>query len=512
MGLRWDFRAAAYEKSNHFFWLDTTNPYGGLCFADPALNTGGVDAIVSTGLGQGAGSNYPVLRYCGKDPRPGPKTPLAPRLGLAYRINDKTVVRAGAGIFFDSYEGREIDDSADIYPYSIRFNLNTQQQPTLAKLTNQMFPSYSTFTPFPVSTMNFVAVIESENPLDPYVESANLSVERELARNTTLEVSYIGTHAVHLLNRHDIAQPYQISAANLPFCQANPNDTTHNCPGFDRLPLVNTGGGGIFIDSDFHGYSHYNAGNVKVNRSSGGLALTAVYTWAKSLDDKSAAAGVGATGSGFQGFMNNHNPGLDYGRSDFDVSQRFVASYIYQLPVGRGKPVLGTASRGLDAVVGGWQLEGITTLQKGFPYSVTASDTNSLDGTFFQRANYTPSCNIHAGSSQYHRLNMACFTQPGAGTYGNTGRNWLTQPGINDWDMGLTKSFQIYERARFEFKFDTFNTFNHHQYDVTVGGLATGGSGGSSAVDAGVGDALGGDITGAATNARVVQLSGKITF
>lgn len=501
LGLRWDFRAAAYEARNHFFWLDAKNANGGLCYADKTLSTNGV--------APGGTANNPVLRYCGNVPHPGSKTPFAPRFGFAYRLNDKTVIRGGYGIFFDSYEGREIDDSADIYPYSIRNSLNPTTNPALPKFGNELFPSYSTLEPFPISTLSFIAVIESENPLNPYVQSRTFSVERQLAQNTTLELSYIGSHAVHLLDRRNIAQPYPIAAADLPYCQANPSDVSHNCPVSSRRPYPNFSG--FYIDSDFHGYSHYDAANVKLDRRAGDLAVTAVYTWAKSLDDKSAAAGVGATGSGYQGFMNNHNPGLDYGPSDFDVAQRFVSSYIYEVPVGRGKKVLSGVNRAADAVVGGWQVTGITTFQSGFPFSVTATDALGLNFTQFQRANLVQGCNLHAGQSGYQRLNMACFTQPAAGTFGNTARNFLRQPGINNWDIGLGKSFSLYERARFEMHVDSFNTFNHHQYNVNVGGLATGGSGGGSSIDNGVGDALAGKIT-SSSPARILQLSGKITF
>jgi hypothetical protein len=501
LGIRWDYRAAAYEAKNHLFWLDTRNANGGLCYADPILSKNGV--------APGGVPGNPVLRYCGKYPHPGSKNPWAPRFGFAYRINNKTVIRGGYGIFFDSYEGREIDNSGDIYPYSIRNSLSPTSDPTLPKFGNDLFPSYSTLQPFPLSTLSFLAVIESENPLNPYVQSRTLSLERQLAQNTTLELSYIGTHAVHLLDRRNIAQPYPIAPADLSFCQANPNDVSHNCPVSTRRPYPNFTG--FYIDSDFHGYSHYDAANVKLDRRAGDLALTAIYTWAKSLDDKSAAAGVGATGSGYQGFMNNHDPARDYGPSDFDVAQRFVSSYIYQVPVGRGKSVMPNVNRAVDALVGGWQVTGITTFQTGFPFSVTASDALGLDFTQFQRANYTQGCKIKASDSAFHRINMGCFNQPAPGTYGNTGRNFLRQPGINNWDIGLGKFFTLYDRARFELHIDTFNTFNHHQYNVNVGGLATGGSGGGSSIDNGVGDALAGKITDSSP-ARIIQLSGKITF
>jgi len=91
-----------------------------------------------------------------------------------------------------------------------------------------------------------------------------------------------------------------------------------------------------------------------------------VYTWAKSLDDKSAAAGVGSTNA-FAGHMNEHDQALDYGRSDFDVSQRFVTSVVYQLPVGRGKRFGGNMNRAADLAIGGWQVTGINHFPERIP-------------------------------------------------------------------------------------------------------------------------------------------------
>ena len=486
LGLRWDFRAAAYEENNHFFWLDTTNPEGGLCYADPTLTTDGIAS------GTGAGG-LPILRYCGKDPHPGSKTPFAPRLGFAYRFpGDKTVIRGGYGIFWDSSEGREIDDSGDIYPYSIRNSLSPATNAAAPTFTNNLFTPYP-LTPFPVSSLTFLAVIESENPLNPYVQQRSLSVERQLTHGSTVEVNYIGTKGTHLLDRRQIAQPYAIPTASLPFCQAqNAAGTYINtgkapCTQASRLPYPNFPGD--FIDSDWHGYSSYDALNVKFEHRTPSLAVTAVYTWAKSLDDKSAAAGVGATGSGYQGFMDNHNPQLDYGPSDFDVNHRFVASYVWDLPVGKGKKYMGSMNRATDALVGGWELTGITTFQTGFPFGIGDSDPLSYTGTAAPRPNIIPGCNPKAGvTGMFQRLNMACFVQQAPGTYGNTSRNFLRQPGINNFDMGAAKNFRLGEYARFGLRFDTFNTFNHHQYALNVGGLATGGSGGGSSIDNGLGE------------------------
>lgn len=511
MGLRWDFRAATTEKQNHFFWLDTKNANGGLCYADPTLTKNGVAP-------GGDSTSGPILRYCGSVPHPGSKTPFAPRFGMNYRLTAKTVVRGGYGIFIDSYEGREIDDSADIYPYSVRNALNPTSDPTLAKFSNQQFTPYTTLGPFPASTLSFIAVIESENPLNPYVQSWTASVERELAPNTTLEVNYIGTHSVHLLNRHDIAQPYALAASDVGFCQQQDslgnylNLNVAPCTPASRRPYPNFTG--FYIDSDFHGYAHYNGLNVKFEHRARDLAATAVYTWANSKDDKSAAAGVGASGTGYQGFMDNHNTKLDYGPSDFDVDQRFVASYVYDLPVGRGKKFASGSNRAEDLLVGGWEITGITTFQKGFPYSVSASDIQGVLGSVAPRADLVQGCNVHGNLTQkFQRLNMACFAQPGLGVYGNSARNFLRQPGINNFDMGFSKNFHFTESVNFKLSVDTFNTFNHHQYAGNVGGLVVGGSGGNNTISNSVNapSATAGKITGSSA-ARIIQFGGKLTF
>ncbi|MGA8043277.1 MAG: carboxypeptidase regulatory-like domain-containing protein [Terracidiphilus sp.] len=508
IGLRWDYRATPYEASNHLFWLDDKNSQGGLCYADPQLTTNGV----APGAGYNGGS---ILRYCGSVPHPGPKTPFAPRFGLNYRLTPKTVVRGGYGIFFDSAEGREIDNSADIYPYSIRNALAPATDPTLPKSTNNLFPVYANLGPFPVQTLTFLAVIMSDNPLNPYVQSWTAGVQREVARNTTLDVNYIGTHSVHLLDRRQIAQPFSIPQADLAFCQQQVNGVYVNlgaapCSNASRRPYPNFTN--IYINSDWHGYAHYNGLNFKLEHRATDLALTAVYTWANSKDDKSAAAGVGATGAGFQGFMDNHNPQLDYGPSDFNVDQRFVSTYVYQLPVGRGKKFASGINRATDLLIGGWQTTGIATFQSGFPLSITATDVGGALGTFFQRANMVQGCDVHKNLTQkLQRLNFSCFTQPALGTYGNTTRNWLRQPGINNWDMGIGKSFQIAENVHFELNGDFFNAFNHHQYAIGTGALIGSGSGGGSAISNSITSATAGQITSASPS-RIIQISGKLTF
>jgi hypothetical protein len=474
LGLRWDYRAVPYEASNNkMFWFDRANPGGGLCFADKGLQT---QTITSLG-GPIAPDGNGFYRYCGRNnPAAASKKPFAPRLGFAYRLNDKTVVRGGYGIFFDSAETREIDDSGDIYPFVVRASPNpTADAPTCGtaghpqcnpKLTDQMFPAVPLHQVSAATDGGqFFAVIISEFPHNPYVQQWSLSVQRELARNTTLEVNYVGNKGTHLLNRFNIGQglPPANPAACDPSVGGDP--TKGDCPASARRPFTNITSPLGFLDSQWNGYSNYNAGNVKFERRSGSLAFVSVYTWSKSMDDKSAAAGVGGTNS-FAGHMDEHNVRLDYGRSDFDVPHRFVNSAVYQLPFGRGKKYGSSLGKAADLAVGGWQVTGITTFQKGFAFSAMANDAFGLLTTFTQRANLVPGCNPNSG---FHKsinewFNTACFVQPLAGQFGNSGRNAIRGPGINNWDMGLGKDFKFTERVAFQFRVEAFNAFNHAQY------------------------------------------------
>lgn len=500
LGVRWDYRNVPFEQSNKMFWFDTANAGGGLCYADQALGT---QAVSSLG-GPIAPSGNGFYRYCGRrNPADGSKTPFAPRIGLAYQLTPRTVLRGGYGIFFDSSETREIDDSGDIYPFVVRASPNPTTDATLPKLTNNMFPPVTLHQVSPATDgSQFFAVIISEHPINPYVQQWSLSVQRELARNTTFEVNYVGNKGTHLLDRTNIGQPLPPSDPAL--CATNP--TGGDCPVATRRPYTNITSSLGFLDSRWDGYSNYNAANVKLERRTRSSAFLAVYTWAKSLDDKSAAAGLGATNA-FAGHMDEHDQRLDYGPSDFNVPQRFVASYVYQLPIGRGRKFGGGMNKLADAAVGGWEVTGITTFQKGFPFSVLCNDTNGLLVTFTQRCNLVGAPGSPHGINNW--FNTASFAQPLPGQFGDSGRNVLREPGINNWDVGLDKTFAFTERLHFQLRMETFNTFNHADYGLDPGQAGVGP--GQSAV----GNAITGPGFGQVTLARpgrIVQLAGKFTF
>jgi hypothetical protein len=268
-------------------------------------------------------------------------------------------------------------------------------------------------------------------------------------------VNYIGNKGTHLLMRRMINQalPPDLS---LPL--THPRNSVAN-----RKPFPNFG---IYIDSDWSGNSSYNAMNVKFERRTSTLGTTVVYTWAKSLDTKSAAAGIGGQAfNGWQGFLNNHDPKRDRGRSDFDVDHRLVASFVYDLPIGRGKRFGSDLNKAIDGIIGGWQVNGIATFQKGFPLTIQAADLGGLLDTFgTNRANIVGDPGSGATGTVSSWFNTSAFTQPAAGVFGDSGRNVIRAPGINNFDLSLFKNFAITERLRFQFRLESFNAFNHTQF------------------------------------------------
>jgi hypothetical protein len=441
LGLRWDYRNVPYETNDRMAWRNLDFAPGGLLVADQSLVDGGITD----------GAYY---QYAG---RRSPENPdrykvFAPRFGFAWRgLGEGTVVRGGYGVFFDSAEGREIDGAADVYPYVSRGNyIQSIGQPTPLQTTDSLFPSFASPGVATPAANTFLAVSQSPEPKNPYVQQWSLGVQREIFANTTMELNYIGTHGENLLMRRNIAQAF-------PYDAANPSSVAA------RKPFPNFI---VYIDSDWSGRSNYNAFNTKLEHRGRGALLTFAYTWAKSTDSKSAAAGIGSSGfNGWQGFLDNHNPERDYGLSDYDVDHRLVGSFVYNLPFGSGEKYAGDATGVKNALVGGWQVNGIYTWQHGFPITITAADLGGLNDTFgTNRANLVG--DPGSGDQSVTRwFNTAAFAQPTAGASGDLGRNTERGPGINNLDLALFKNFELGRGMRLQFRLESFNAFNHTQFN-----------------------------------------------
>ena len=457
LGLRWDFRTIPTETNDRMGWRDLTNPRGGLLVADKTL------------VEKGIVGDQSYYKFAGRrNPADSSKKVFAPRLGFAWRpfSGDKTVVRGGYGIFFDSAEGREIDGAADIFPYVSRGNYTQSLGQATLQTTDQLFPNFANIGAATPAANSFLAVSMSPEPKNPYVQQWSLGVQRELMKNTTLELNYIGSKGTHLLMRRQIAQARLM--ADPAFCASLAVPNQRDCPVLARRPFVNFG---TYIDSDWSGNSSYNAVNVKIEHRSNTMLFTAVYTFAKSIDSKSAAAGIGNDVAGWQGFLNNADIRRDRGRSEFDVDHRLVSSLVYELPIGRGKKFGSNLHKAADLIIGGWQVNAIATFQSGFPMTITAADLGGLNDTFgTNRANLVGTAKLTKTIDQW--FDTSAFKQPAAGFLGTSGRSILRAPGINNWDTGLFKNFAITERLSFQFRFESFNAFNHTQWGVPVRNVA----------------------------------------
>ncbi len=469
LGLRYDYSSLPYEQHNHWAWRNVNAPGGGVCVADDSLITAGVGGT--------------LYQYChSRTAGPSQKKVFAPRLGMAWQPfgNPKTVIRGGYGVFFDSDPAHEDYATGKIYPYTFIYTRDwTAGLPLI--YTDDLFPSVSGLQP--ITTANFGA-FEDQSPHkeDPYVQDWSLSIQRQLNSNTVAEIYYVGAKGTHLDHR---VNPNQAWAPN-------PNDLT---PVASRIPFPNLS---LLIENDWNFNSDYNSLNLKLVHRAHDLNLTAVYTWSATLDDGTDASGLSGDNSAWASPMDSHDYALDYSRSSLDAKQRLVASFVYDLPFGRGKKFLAGVSRGADLALGGWQVNGIVLFQGGLPFTLSATDAGGYLDTYAQRPNLVgnpyPSGFNKSVTSWF---NTAAFAQPAPGVYGTAGRDILRCPGTNNWNLSIFKNFPIKERVSWQLRFEGFNTFNHAQFGQP---------------DSGVNDPTFGVIGGLAQNARIIQFGTKIIW
>jgi hypothetical protein len=300
----------------------------------------------------------------------------------------------------------------------------------------------------------------------------SLALERQVARNTVVALEYSGAHGIHL---YDIAasNPQGGGQAYL----GDPFDGTDYTRVNNQYTGINTRGS--------NGSSHYSALNIRFqtqNLHNTGLSVTANYTWAHSTDDLSSTFSESTQGAsvgiGNLGYLDPRNPRLDWGSSDFDIRHRVVVAPIYELPFyksGRGWA---------RQVLGGWTLVGIFTARTGVPFSVFDT-TNSLNaGAGDGVPRLVPSTPItsfsahtpqNVGPNQYTILTLPAANETpfnpvlGISDFGPfpgnmTGRNMFRGLGAWSLDAAVTKSFQLTERFKLEFRAEGFNVFNHHNF------------------------------------------------
>jgi hypothetical protein len=434
-GLRWDYATRPVEGSDRTFWIDPNIPGGGLYV--------GSKKIIDEGLG-GSVYAYGGQRAPGKNQY----NVFAPRFGLAYRpFDDKSVIRAGYGIFYDSAESKEANGGAE-YP----FGLQSEEQ--FVNLSN-VFPAAPALQPATNADMSFL-FLTSPNLHTPYVQTWTLSAEREVLSGVKAEVDYIGSKADHLLGRVWENAPTQYDPAN-------------PTPVIDRVPYPNIG---QILDHFWAFYSNYNSLSFKLDRTGKSLSFLVNYTWAHSLDDKSGSTGINADTDG-NGPMNEYNFKMDYSSSSFDVRNRFVGSVVYSLPFGKGQRFAANTGA-LDYLIGGWQFNGILSLQSGEPFTTSATDIGFLNENYAQRAdivgNPDPS-GFHKSKDEW--FNTAAFAQPAIGAFGNASRNDLRAPGSENLDASIFKNTKLGDRVTWQTRLEAFNSFNHTNFGFPDGSITS---------------------------------------
>jgi outer membrane receptor protein involved in Fe transport len=383
---------------------------------------------------------------------------FAPRVGLAWSLgsNHSTVVRLGYGIFYDTVLGNIPGNVLLNPPYMPDY---FDAPPTLG------WPNAFAPSGFPVIT------ITPANFDTPYSQSWNLDIQRQLPGQMLFEAAYVGSTGTHLPRFREIDQAYttqaQINALTpdvvtrmeligIPAPVAEFLSTNiADIPTIARGPYF---GYAKIFQAENSVSSDYNALQLKLNKRAGhGLNFGLAYTYAKSIDGASVFFGSGANGTTIFP-QNNYDTQAEKGLSDFDIRDRFVANYVYQIPSLRH--IFGVLPHRL---ADGWQTTGILTLQTGQPFSVLTGADQSSTGEGTDRPNLVGDPNS-GPRTVAEWFNTSAFALNAPLTFGNAGRNIIAGPPFKNMDFALMKDTHITESTNLEFRAEFFNVFNHPNF------------------------------------------------
>ncbi len=376
----------------------------------------------------------------------------APRFGFTYDLTGRQamIVRGGGGMFYDRFQGNETFDMITNPP--------TTFAPTVqfGRLQELGDASSALLAPFGLNAF-------APDGKIPTVYNYNIGVQTKLPHAFVLDVSYVGSQSRHLLQRINLnAIPYGAAFA------AGNQDPTLNAsttPGATSLPadfLRPYRGFGNINLHEMSGNANYNALQTALDRRfSNGLLFGVSYTLSKAL---------GTTNGGDGDF--HRIDGLDkqanYGPLNQDRRHNFVANFVYEVP---GQSARFGSGRLAAAVFDGWQVSGIYRVLSGTPYTpgftISGIGNQNLTGSFTEgsRIGLNGNPGTGSGDNPYSQLNVAAFLPPRPGSLGlESGRNYLTGPGVNNLDLSIQKSFQLRGQSRLELRADAFNALNHTQF------------------------------------------------
>jgi hypothetical protein len=396
---------------------------------------------------------------------------FGPRLGIAWSPRPSWTVRTGAGFFYaqeggaPSYYDNTRNFSGRLNPTaSATLNNITWADPYLLNAANPC----GTTAPLVCATLPGPTLVTYDRRT-PYTIQWTTNIEHQIGKSTVAEIGYLGSVSHFLQRFHNINNPVP-----------GPGSTASRTPWPELGPMQ-------FVDSDVNA-RYYSMTAKLTRRLSKGLTALAGYTWSKSLDD----------GSGIRAVTNDNgeqndaciNP-CERGRSSFDQQQRFVASILYDLPVGKGRPFLNRSGI-TDAIIGGWRVSSILTFGSGFPSGVSTGTNRSNAGG--DRPDAIPGQSVNLSNPTTGEwFNIQAFALNPLYQWGNVGRNVITGPGVATWDFSTLKDFHFSERRYLQFRFEGFNFANHPNFGdpnasltsnaVTGAGVAIPGTGGFGTIN-----------------------------
>jgi hypothetical protein len=493
--------------------VEAQNRVSNLCLYCPnpaAGNIPGALQFAGYGPGRTGQSSFYSVR----------KNAWGPRLGFAYEVVPKLVIRAGGGLFYiPEREGGNADRAEQGFRANVSSNSPdsgytpgftlAEGLPAAPPLPN-LDPGQNIF-----GTVPFAARYAG---WAPKMANWNFTIEKGLGQNTVVRASYMGSSGISLLSNRELlnqVNPSNLSLGNTLFSPigqvtgiAKPWAAFPDSRSVAQAlrPFPQYTGMDHDVDADTTGHSTYHALTVSAeHRYSGGLWFSASYTFSKLISNvqgENPALGTFIANNDI-GTQNGYDRRADKAISNQDVPQHVVLAYSYELPIGKGKPVLGNPNGFTQAVLGGWKISAVHNYQTGYPLRVTSNlDIGLLQGRV--RANYVggpmKNPNYHGDPNVAPYINPAAFQRPAPFTFGNSGLNlpWLRSPATLEEDVTLAKDFPLFrEGQRLEFKASAFNIGNR----VRFGGI-----------DMTVEDSNFGKISSQANRAREIQLSLRAVF
>lgn len=391
---------------------------------------------------------------------------FAPRIGFAYQMTPRLVWRGGYGVFYQ-HENRIGSESL--------IQLNPPQFVDTEEVAGATSDVFQLQNGFPASIVSATAPplydlqIRAQDPNErtPYVEQTSFGPEYQVTSNTVLSATYVGNWGRKEERVRDYNQPmvtgFDSGCPILQYPYANLNTIT-TVDTFIGTGCASSGTHAYLETATDDGNSDYNGLELKFRRrASQNLSYSVGYTFSHALANYRDNLTAG------QLPQNSYDYGAEMGNSVFDIRSRFVGTFLWELPFGQGQRFM-SGDNIAGRWLGGWQFNGIITLQTGTPYTVTANNDGLVDGNNPVYANcigdpYTGATTNHNSyTTTGFMINPAAFSQPGPGQFGTCAPYQFHGPGIQMWDLSLFKQFKFTERYQLQFRTEFFNAFNHPNF------------------------------------------------